>query len=246
MAAAITVASSGAWGQARPVIAKAPLPTSSFLGIGIWEIDAARARELKLPDTSGVLVTLVMPNSPADVAGLKTGDVVTEYNGQKVEGQEQFSRLVRATSAGSPVRLRILRNGAPQVLIAKVGTISGDLPGPVPVPRNELPLAPATPDVPRSLMTWRNPALGFDAEPLFGQLATYFGVNEGVLVRAVAAGSPAGKAGLKAGDVITQVGKGGVATPAEITTRLRQVNTPSVRFTVVRDRAEMILTLTLE
>jgi serine protease Do len=242
--AAITVTSPGVWGQARNVISKAPLPQSSFLGIQIWPVDSVRAKELKLPDASGVQVTLVIPNSPAEAAGIKTGDVITEYNGQKVEDGDQFSRLVRETQAGRQVRLRVVRNGSAQVLIAKIGTLSGDLPNPV--PRNELPIAPATPDVPRSLMTWRNPVLGFDAEPLFGQLATYFGVNEGVLVRSVANGSLAAQAGLKAGDVITMVGKAGVSTPAEITARLRMVTTPSVRITIVRERSEQTLTLSLE
>lgn len=246
VAAALLMTTIGAWGQARPVIATAPLPQNSFLGIWVWEIDASRAKELKLSDTSGILVTRVTPNSPADVAGVKTGDVITEYNGQKVESQDQFSRLVRETQAGRQARLRILRNGTAQVLVARVGTISGDLPGPVIVPRNELPLPQASPDVPRSLMTWRNPVLGIDAEPLFGQLATFFGVTEGVLVRSVAAGSPAAQAGLKAGDVITMIGKAGVASPADITARLRPVTTPTVRMTIIRNRIEQVLTLSLE
>ena len=246
VAAALLMTTAGAWGQARNVISKGPLPQSSFLGIQIWGMDSARAKELKLPDASGVQVTLVLLNSPAEAAGIKPGDVITEYNGQKVESQEQFSRLVRDTQAGGQARLRILRNGTPQVLVARVGTISGDLPGPVVVPRNELPLPQASPDVPRSLMTWRNPGLGIDAEALFGQLASFFGVTEGVLVRSVATGSPAAQAGLKAGDVITQVGKSGVSTPAELTSRLRQVNTPSVRITIVRERNEQVLTLTIE
>jgi serine protease Do len=101
-------------------------------------------------------------------------------------------------------------------------------------------------DVPSSLMTWRSPVLGVDAEPLFGQLAAYFGVAEAVLVRAVASGSAAEKAGLKAGDVITRVGRQPVTTPAEITARLRAVTTPTVQVVILRDRKEATFTVALE
>ena len=54
--------------------------------MGIQEIDSNRAKELKLPEEAGVEVTRIAPNSPAEKAGIKTGDVVTQYNGQRVEG----------------------------------------------------------------------------------------------------------------------------------------------------------------
>ena len=62
----------------------------SFLGVGIQEIDSVRAKELKLPDDAGVEVTRIAPDSPAEKAGIKTGDVVTQYNGQRVEGLEHL------------------------------------------------------------------------------------------------------------------------------------------------------------
>jgi serine protease Do len=188
----------------------------------------------------------VSPGSPADQAGMKAGDVITEYNGQKVDSIEHFSRLVRETPSGKPVKIQIVRNGTPQTLTAKIETISpAERPGPITAPRNSLPQADRQ-DVPRSLMTWRSPVLGVDAEPLFGQLATYFGVTEGVLVRSVAPGSPAEKAGMKAGDAITRVNKLSVTTPAEITARLRSVTSPVVAVTAMRDRKEVSFTVTLE
>src|SRR6185295_11870051 len=64
---------------------------SSYLGVGVVEIDSAeRAKALHLKDEQGVEVRCVDPNSPAAKAGLKEGDVVLEYNGQRVEGGEQF------------------------------------------------------------------------------------------------------------------------------------------------------------
>jgi len=243
---AVGLAMSSGWAQVRPVNAPAPA-SGSYLGIWIWEVDAARAKELRLPEPGGVEVTLVRSGSPADVAGMKAGDVVADYDGQKVQGIEQFSRLVRDTPPGRPVKLRIVRNGTSQVLTAKIESISAaERPGPISAPRGTPRSLGETQDVPRSLMTWRSPMLGVDAEPLFGQLAGYFGVTAAVLVRAVATGSPAEKAGLKAGDVITHIGKQTVTTPAEITARLRALNRGTVQVVVMRDRKETTVAVTLE
>lgn len=231
--------------QVRAANATAPAAASgSYLGVWIWQIDAQRAKELRLPEAGGVEVTRVSPGSPADQAGMQLGDVVTEFDGEKVEGIEQFQRLVAKTPVGRTVRLRIIRNGTAQVLTPKIGFIAAaERPGPI-SPRDLAP--PGRQDVPRSLMTWRNAVLGVDAEPLFGQLAAYFGVTEGVLVRSVAAGSPAERAGLKAGDAIVRIGKTPVATPAEITARLRALTAGTTPVTVMRERKEITLTVTLD
>jgi len=234
-----------AWAQAKSASAVAPT-SGSYLGIWVWQVDAARAKELRLSEPGSIEVTLVRGGSPADLAGVKAGDIIADYNGQKVESIEQFSRLVRDTAPGKPVKLRIMRNGSSQVLTAKMEALApGDRPGAITAPRAALPQTEGQ-DVRRSLMTWRSPLLGVDAEPLFGQLASFFGVTEGVLVRSVAPGSPADEAGLKAGDVITRVAKQAVATPAEITARLRAVEKPVVQVVVMRERKEVSFTVTIE
>src|SRR5579864_3796244 len=89
-------------GQTFPSVSPAAVSpgSGSFLGVGIQEIDSNRAKELKLPEEAGVEVTRIAPNSPAEKAGIRTGDVVTQYNGQSVSGMDQFSRLVRETPVG--------------------------------------------------------------------------------------------------------------------------------------------------
>ncbi|MGH9646999.1 MAG: PDZ domain-containing protein [Bryobacteraceae bacterium] len=210
----------------------------SFLGVGIQEIDSNRAKELKLPEEAGVEVTRIAPDSPAEKAGIKTGDVVTQYNGQRVDGMDQFSRMVRETPAGREVKIGIVRNGAPQTVMAKIvarPVISGQL---IPAPIQN-PFELRFPDMPQSRMTWRSTILGIEAEALDGQLADYFGVKEGVLVRAVMPGGTADNAGIKAGDVIVRVDDAKVATPADISAHLRALHGRPVSVIVVRDRKEI-------
>ena len=90
--------------------------------MNLAEIDANRAKELKLKEDYGVEITRVEENSPAEKAGVKAGDVVLEYNGQRVEGMEQFGRMVRETPPGREVKLTISRNGATQTLTAVLGS----------------------------------------------------------------------------------------------------------------------------
>jgi S1-C subfamily serine protease len=98
-------------------------------------------------------------------------------------------------------------------------------------------------------MTWQNPVLGIEGESLRSeeQLADFFGVKEGVLVKSVRKNSAAEKAGLKAGDVVVKVDDSTVATPQEITRALRALGSKKTfTVTVVRNKKEMPLTVTME
>jgi serine protease Do len=223
--------------------------TVSYIGVNIQEITAERAKALKLKDEAGVDVTRVEPESPAEKAGIKAGDVITEFNSQHVEGIEQFSRMVRETPAGREVKLSILRAGAAQTIPVKIGSrhvnpIEGMLNA---VPFNREP-APSNvmPDVPRSRMSWRSGVLGIEAESLSGQLADFFGVKDGILIRAVTRGGAADKAGMRAGDVIVKVADSKVATPSDVSTRLQVLAGKSTTVVIVRDKKEMTLTVNLD
>jgi len=219
-------------------------PSSSFIGIGIQEIDGERAKALKLPEEAGVEITHVDPQSPAEKAGLKAGDVVMQFNGQPVEGIAQFSRIVRETPAGRDVKLNIFRGGASQTITVKTGTRPA-IPGPgAPMPPMDG-FNLRMPDIPRSFMSWGNAVLGVQVESLDGQLAQYFGVKEGVLVRSVLKDSAAEKAGIKAGDVITRINDAQVTTPADISSRVRSLRGKSIPVVLTRDRKEITLTVTI-
>ena len=92
----------------------------SYLGVGVADLDAARAKELNLKEERGVEIKKVDKDSPAEKAGLKEGDVVLEYNGQRVEGIDSFIRMVRETPVGRTARLTVSREGNPQTLTATI------------------------------------------------------------------------------------------------------------------------------
>ncbi len=221
--------------------------SSSFIGVNVQEIDSERAKTLKLREEAGVEITRVETDSPAERGGLKVGDIVMQYNGQRVEGMEQFSRMVRETPAGREAKLEIVRNGSPQTLTVKVGARRAYAMAGIPPIPTLAPMAPMElrmPDLPRSFMSWRSSALGAEVESLEGQLAQYFGVKEGVLVRAVSTGSAAEKAGIKAGDVIIRVDDSKVASPADLSSRIRSLRGKPAPMVVMRDRKEMTLSVT--
>ena len=225
--------------------------SGSYLGIGGIDIDEERAKALNLKEARGVEIKSVDANSPAAKAGLKDGDVVLDYNGQAVAGIEQFARLVRETPAGREVRLSVWRGGAMQTITATIATRPGALSihGDGDSYSFTMPPMPPMPpiDLPTANMTWRSSTLGVETESLTPQLAEFFGVKEGVLVRAVTKNSAAEKAGIKAGDIIVKVDDTKVATSRSITAALRSLGTKrTFPVVVVRKQQETTLSVTLE
>jgi serine protease Do len=230
--------------QTREVNAS-PFVGGTYLGVNLAEVDPNRARELKLKEDFGVEITRVEDNSPAEKAGVKAGDVVLEYNGQRVEGMEQFGRLVRETPPGREVKLTVSRNGAPQTLTAVLS--SRKLRLSVNIPQFDMPEFPAMPDIPQIYTATRSARLGVEAETLGSQLANYFGVKEGVLVRSVIDNTPAQKAGMKAGDIITKVDGTTVTAPNELSSAVRAANSKKTySIELMRDRKPVTITVTVE
>src|SRR2546427_9713410 len=94
---------------------------SSWLGVETHEVTSDKAKELKLSAERGVLLGKILPDSPAAKAGLKENDVVTEINGQRVEGAAQFRRMVHEIPAGRSIQLTVWRDGRSQTLSATLG-----------------------------------------------------------------------------------------------------------------------------
>ena len=235
---------------------------SGWLGIEISEVNSDKAKELKLSETRGVVVGSVEPDGPAAKAGLKENDVILSYEGQNVEGTIQFRRLVRETPPGRSVPLSISRDGSVQTITIEVGERengfgSSDndsaprvykfkMPN---VQEFKMPDFDFNPMVTPESMDFHTPLLGIGAEDLSGQLGDYFGVpsGEGILVREVRSGTPAEKAGLKAGDVITKVDGQTVKSTRDLRAQLRQkIDQKSVTLSVVRKGSEISVPVAIE
>jgi serine protease Do len=226
--------------------------SATYLGIGVQDMDAERARALKLKEDRGAEVTSVTADSPASKAGIKEGDVVLEYNGQPVEGQEQLARLVRETPAGRQVKVVVWRNGSAQTLSATVEARRGGMfeGGDFNFTMPNITIPPMPPmDIPNIYMGGRSAMLGIEGENISreSQLGEFFGVKEGVLVKAVTKNSAAEKAGIRAGDVIVRVDEERVSSTREITAALRDARSKKTfNVVVVRNKKETPLSVTIE
>jgi len=191
----------------------------SWLGVETQEVTGEKAKDLKLSAERGVVIGKVLDDSPAAKAGLKEGDVITDVNGQHVEGTVQFRRIIRETPSGRTLQLTIWRDGRSQNVSATLGKMQENrkqwmnaTPQVFNFRMPEIPEVAPLPGIPS--VEWDNgnlmmnrPRLGIEAEDISGQLGSYFGApdGEGILVREVNPGSAAEKAGVKAGDVITSL-----------------------------------------
>jgi serine protease Do len=224
------------------------------IGVSVRDLDAEDAKKLKLANVGGVLIEDVQEDSPASKAGMKEGDVVVEFDGERVRSTRQFTRLVQETPVDRQVQTIVMRDGQRVTLSVQPGAADafrafsrfGDLhmfptpPDPPSPPKPPLPL-----DVfPRfeRYFSGGGGRIGMTVDSLSDQLAGYFGTKEGVLVSSVRDDSAAAKAGVKAGDVITGLNGGVVRTPSDLSRRMERLEDGD-EFTldVVRDKKPIVL-----
>ncbi len=235
----------------------------SWLGVEAREVTPDNVKELKLPAERGVVVGRIAPESPAAKAGLKENDVITEVDGQRVEGSAQFRRMIREIPAGRTVQLAVWRDGRSQTVSATLGQAEethrawmNTEPGAFTF---RMPEGVELPDMPEvapleslndglAMIAGGHPRLGIDAEDISGQLGTFFGApdGEGILVRNVNAGSPAEKAGVKAGDVITAFNGDRIRSLGDLREKLAAKNDDKpVKIGVLRSKSAVTLTVEL-
>lgn len=233
--------------------AQAPLPPDRPAGQGRdFMVLAGRGAEIGVQVTegreTGVEIREVRPDSPAEKAGLKRDDRIVVFDGERVRSVRQFSRLVQETPPGRTVKATIVRGGKQEdvEITPREGRgafdggvfVDGDrFAGPMPdlgMFRDRMPFNFDF-DLPGALSGRR---LGVEVDGLSNQLAQYFGVKEGVLVRSVTDGTPASRAGLKAGDVITSVDGQPTRSREDLVRALRDAKDDELTITIVRDRKE--------
>jgi len=238
----------------------------SQIGITIRDAEEADAKATKMPTPSGVVIEEVREDSPAAKAGLKKGDVIVEFDGDRVRGVRQFTRLVQETPAGRKTQASVMRDGqkvnvtvepresdgfnvfADGTNLSVLRDFSNDFAFDMPRPAAPAPPAPPKPPVPPALQdfdtfVWRSGnTLGVTVGDLSEQLAQYFGTKDGVLVTSVTDNSAASKAGIKAGDVITSFNGSDVTTSSDLRRRIQRLQDGD-EFTVGVMRDKKALTL---
>ena len=205
------------------------------LGVGLTDIDSDRASALKLGEARGVEVRSVQPESPADHAGIAPGDVLLTYNNEEILSAPQLGRLVLETPVGRKVKVQYWRQGKTKSVIVILSSVESR--GPEPAMSFSSLQMGSVPDVPRMMMLWENMALGIECEPLDSQLAQFFGVRSGILIRRTEKGFAADKAGLRAGDVMTDIDDRPLAAPRDLISYLRTERQPgkAIVIAVTRD-----------
>jgi serine protease Do len=160
-----------------------------YLGVYIQDITPELAKSFGLKEPQGVLVSDVIPDSPAKKGGIDKGDIILEYDGKKVEDKGQLTKMVGNTPVGKKVKIVVLRNNKQEPLWVTI---------------MELPEKQVITEGPRPEETDR---WGFKPQDITRAMADHLGLpnNEGVVITEVEPGSPAQEEELQPGDVIIEV-----------------------------------------
>jgi serine protease Do len=174
-----------------------------FLGVGLQPMSPDLAREFNLPNANGALITMVQTDSPAAEAGLREGDVVTEYNGKPVNDDRHFRLAVSQTAPKSKVALKAYRDGKTKSFTATLGSRPDDFS--VGMNAEESPAAKELQGI----------QLG-EIDPRTRRQYQIPREINGALVTAVEANSRAAELGIAPGNVIVEVNRTPVETPDEV------------------------------
>jgi Do/DeqQ family serine protease len=200
-----------------------------WLGADVTEIQgidafAGLARDLSINGLPGALLFDIYKGSPADVAGLLPGDYVTSVDGQKTPNAEALTRAVGRLSAGRTSTFAFIRAGRPMSLPVTIGSRdSGDT-------------------VAKPAALWPGMTVVPVDEHVRAALGLPGGVT-GVVVGAVTGGAPAATAGLRQGDLVTEMNGHRVGTMLDYFRELNDRSAPTVTFTVARAGARVSVAL---
>lgn len=228
----------------------------NYLGILPEEINRENMSRYGLNAPQGVGVSRVSEGSPAEKAGLKKGDVILQFDGEQVSTNRKLFRLIGEAAPEQTVRLTISRNGSEQQVSVTLGVredASRTFRALAPEQRGLL-FPPRTPRVPGeapevfSFSYGSNRRVGVMTTPLTKQLADFLGVSggQGLLITSVSENSPASKAGLKAGDVITEMNGEKIKDTDDFIRALNRKDEGDITLTIIRDKSNRTIKVTPE
>jgi serine protease Do len=181
-----------------------------WLGVYIQEITHEIAQSFRLDKAAGALVSQVIEQSPAEKGGLKAGDIILSFNKKPIMNSSDLPPLVGRVPVGSKAEVKVLRNGRNKTLQVTIDRL----------PSDDKPVAAATPK------PYTTNRLGVEVVELNHDAKNALG--RGVMVKKVAAGSPAQLSGLAPGDVLLQIDRKNVKNVADF--RKKVANLPTGRM----------------
>jgi serine protease Do len=216
-----------------------------YLGLAASPLPEELAQELGAEGATGALIHFVQEGSPAAKAGIQPNDVIVAVNGKTLAEAHELETLVSQLPPGRKIHLKIIRKGQPVRLTAILGgrpaPISGEPSTIIDLPSSEF----VFPDMPTPALRWRSAVLGLEYESIDSQLAEFFGVKQGVLVRFVQPGSIAQQGGVRAGDILLKVDGKFVNGPREFALSLQNHRflRDDLSLEIMRDHKKQSLTL---
>ena len=229
----------------------------TFLGVYAEDVNKENMSRYGQSQVRGVGITEVVKSSPAERAGLKKGDLILRFDNEAVSSVRKLNRLVAESAPDQTTRLTISRGGAEQDVTVTLGKRSENAdawrmitpPGGVfrgIEPKDFPKIEGLTPrgDGNFIFAFGNNRRIGISTQQLTKQLADYFGVKEGVLITSLNEDSPAAKAGLKAGDIITAVDGEKVEGSGDVARAINKKEDGDVTLTVVRDKNQRTVKVT--
>ncbi len=200
-----------------------------WLGVTIQDVTRKLAASFGLRKPYGALVSEVLPNGPAAHSPLKPGDVIVRFDGHPITRSSDLPPLVGLSPVGVPARLRIVRDGHPEMLSVVVGALPETMPASY----------VRTPHKPRN-----GASLGLALRDLTAHQKRELGVTKGVFVEGVSRG-PGEKAGIAPGDVILSLAGRSVGTVSAFMSVLRGIPAHRpVPLLIHRDGSSLFLALT--
>ncbi|MBN2568205.1 MAG: DegQ family serine endoprotease [Deltaproteobacteria bacterium] len=176
-----------------------------WLGVSVQDITDDIAKQLDIKTKEGALIADVFKGDPADKAGIKTGDVITEVDGQAIKNTHELLKIVAGVEVGKDVKIKLLRNGDQKTLTVTV---------------TERPEKRTTAGISQG-----KDYFGMTVQEITPEMADHLGLKDvqGVIVTGVKAGSPADEAQVKGEDIILQVNRTRVSSLQEYLRIMSQI-----------------------
>ncbi|MGQ7847880.1 DegQ family serine endoprotease [Granulosicoccus sp. 3-233] len=204
--------------------------TRGWLGVAIQNVDQSLAESFGLDKPEGALVAQVTSNSPADKAGLLSGDIILEFNGREVGYSSALPPLVGAVIPGETVDMLVLRDGRKKTVEVTIEALDEGQPERAAVASNPV----------------GESRLGVEVSALPDDVAEQMGLDHGVLVARVDPEGVAAKAGIREGDVILSLNREQIDSVAELEELSSDAPAnEAIPVLVQRERSPMFLALTL-